>query len=283
MPTFHPIARALMGGAVLALLLGSACAWAAPTPYDKALAAFDAKDYPRAFAGFEAEAQKGNPDAEFSLGVCYDFGNGVPKDMAKAVLWYQKAAGAGVKEAQNNLGSCYEHGEGVPKDYHQAYFWFQKAAAQGNQKAKENMADLDAYFSQSSGYEQYVIYLWCTLPALVLLGLVIWWKKKKTAPPKSSEPIPEPVWPCPCCGYGTLKSWNTGEDCAVCGWQIDGRGNDNVVLEGVNGSLSLAQARTNFLKQGTSGTRADFRGVSTVSYLRVRCFALDEKGQAAEL
>ncbi len=267
----------------LLLLLAPICVLAAQDAYDKAVSAYDAKNYSRAIAGFQAEAEKGNPDAEFSLGVCYDFGNGVPKDMAKAAFWYQKAAEAGVEEAQNNLGSCYESGEGVPKDYHQAYAWYQKAAAQGNQKAKENLANLDAYFSQSSGYGQYVIYLWCTLPPLILLGLVIWWKKKKNSSPKSNEPIPEPVWPCPCCGYGTLKSWEDGEICAVCGWEKHGRGRENDAFEGVNGSLSLNQARTNFLKQGTSGTQAGFKGASPGNYLRVRRFKLDETGEAVEL
>jgi hypothetical protein len=267
----------------LLLLLIPMGGWADGTAYDQAVAAYDAKDYSRAIAGFQAEAVKGNPNAEFSLGVCYDLGNGVPKDPQKAVFWYQQAAGAGVEEAQNNLASCYENGEGVVKDYHQAYYWFRKAAAQGNQKAKENLANLDAYFSQSSGYEQYVIYLWCTLPALVLLGLIIWWKKKKNQPPKTNEPIPEPVWPCPCCGYGTLKSWEDGELCVVCGWEKHGRGRENDIFEGINGSLSLAQARANFLKQGTSGTRADFKGASAANYLRVRRFELDETGHAVEL
>lgn len=42
-------------------------------------------------------------------------------------------------DAQNNLGVCYEYGHGVPQDYGQAVSWWLKSAAQGNDTAKNNL------------------------------------------------------------------------------------------------------------------------------------------------
>ena len=37
-------------------------------------------------------AELGYPDAQFSLGVCYIQGTGVPKDEAEAVKWFRRMA-----------------------------------------------------------------------------------------------------------------------------------------------------------------------------------------------
>ena len=65
------------------------------------------------------------------LGVLYEKGEGVPKDLRKAAELYQKAADQGYAEAQCNLGLLYQKGEGVPKDVGKAAELFQKAADQG--------------------------------------------------------------------------------------------------------------------------------------------------------
>ena len=46
----------------------------------------------------------------------------------EAVKWYRKAAEQGMAEAQYNLGVCYEYGEGVTKDADEAVTWYKKAA-----------------------------------------------------------------------------------------------------------------------------------------------------------
>jgi TPR repeat protein len=43
-------------------------------------------------------------------------GNGVPRDFAQAVLWFTRAAERGHAMAQANLGIMYEFGNGIPKD-----------------------------------------------------------------------------------------------------------------------------------------------------------------------
>ncbi len=60
-------------------------------------------------------------------------------DNVEAVKWYRKAAEQGNATAQNNLGVCYENGDGVAKDMKEAVKWYQKAAEQGNADAQLNL------------------------------------------------------------------------------------------------------------------------------------------------
>jgi hypothetical protein len=41
------------------------------------------------------------------LGLCYETGRGVPKNVREAVKWFCRAARAGDKTAQHNLGVYY--------------------------------------------------------------------------------------------------------------------------------------------------------------------------------
>ncbi len=81
-------------------------------------------------------AEQGDPEAQFNLGVSYDFGEGVRKNPEQAVYWYSKAAEQGHLQAQVNLAICYEEGEGVPKNPEKAVFWYSKAAEQGHPEAQ---------------------------------------------------------------------------------------------------------------------------------------------------
>lgn len=57
---------------------------------------------------------------------------------------------------------------------------------------------------------------------------------------------------CPCCGCKTLRERTAFEICEVCFWEDDGQ--DDVDADeccgGPNGSLSLSQARANYLRFG---------------------------------
>lgn len=54
-------------------------------------------------AATQRAAEQGDAEAQFDLGVMYDYGDGVAKDKAKAVYWYTKAAEQGNAEAQKAL------------------------------------------------------------------------------------------------------------------------------------------------------------------------------------
>src|SRR3569833_1177786 len=62
-----------------------------------------------------AKTKAGNADAEFQVGVKYELGASVKKDPAEAAAWYRKAAEHGDVRAQHSLGVLYEFGNGVPK------------------------------------------------------------------------------------------------------------------------------------------------------------------------
>ena len=84
----------------------------------------------------EPNAEQGDADAQFNLGVKYYYGEGIPQDFKKAIYWYTKAAEQGDVRAQFSLGAKYYDGEGAPQNNSRAAYWFTKAAEQGNIRAQ---------------------------------------------------------------------------------------------------------------------------------------------------
>lgn len=78
-------------------------------------------------------AEQGNADAQYNLGDCYYYGEGVAQDYAQAVYWYRQAAEQGNAWAQYNLGVCYAEGLGVDRDSKQAESWKNLAIQNGYQ------------------------------------------------------------------------------------------------------------------------------------------------------
>lgn len=89
-------------------------------------------------------ADKGDTQAQTTLGWLYQNGEGVPRSDSDAVGWYRKAADRGNAVAQFNLATMYENGEGVAHSHAEAARWYRKAADQG---------DTDAEFSLGFLYE----------------------------------------------------------------------------------------------------------------------------------
>jgi hypothetical protein len=125
---------------------------------------------------FEAKAQQGDTEAQYRLGHCYDYGEGVKSDYPTAFQWYEKAAKQrhanataelggfyyngyvveknydravalfreaeqkGSAHAQYWLGICYYRGNGVAKNLETAVSWYRKAAEQGFAEAQYNLA-----------------------------------------------------------------------------------------------------------------------------------------------
>jgi S1-C subfamily serine protease len=76
-----------------------------------------------------ALAEQGNAQAQFNLGVMYEFGRSAPQSYVEAAKWFRKAAEQGHPVAQSNLGEMYAEGWGVPQNYAEAYVWSSIAAA----------------------------------------------------------------------------------------------------------------------------------------------------------
>ena len=103
------------------------------------------------FADYKAvlkKAKQGDPKAQYSLAIMYQFGKGVPEDDRKAFKWTQLAAMQGYPKAQNNLGYMYDVGEGVAQNNMRAYVWKYFAAAQGELDAAEHRDDLAKQMSK---------------------------------------------------------------------------------------------------------------------------------------
>ena len=94
------------------------------------------RDLGKAFSWHLKAAEKGYDKAQFNVGLMYADGEGVPKDSAKGVMWLCKAADQGYAHAQYSLGAMYANGEGVKQDYLRAAEWYRKAAEQGLREAQ---------------------------------------------------------------------------------------------------------------------------------------------------
>jgi len=106
-------------------------------------------------AKLTADAEGGDPRAQFELGLRYADGEGVKKSPKEAAKWMLRAAQAGLPPAQYRMGVLYERGLGVPRDLGQASIWYERAANAGNRKAMYNLAVIMA--DGSSGQPDYKV------------------------------------------------------------------------------------------------------------------------------
>ena len=79
---------------------------------------------------------RGHPGAQYYLGMIYERGMGVPKDLAAALDWYRQSATNGCVEAAVVLGHYYSDGLEVKQDHAEAFVWYSVAATQGNRLAE---------------------------------------------------------------------------------------------------------------------------------------------------
>ncbi len=124
---------------------------AAHADFDKAASAFAAGDYDAALVELRPLIKRHDPRGEYAMGVLYENGFGVKKDLPLAADWYRKAAEQGNSDAQFNLGAMYEHGVGMPVDYAQAARWYRPAAEAGDIDALSNLGVL---YAKGQGVKQ---------------------------------------------------------------------------------------------------------------------------------
>ncbi len=84
-------------------------------------------------------ADKGNPLAQYNLGVLYDSGSGVKRDYLEAAKWYRRSAEQGTPLAQYRLALLYAEGKGVKQNFSRAHMWSSLSAAQGNADARKQL------------------------------------------------------------------------------------------------------------------------------------------------
>ncbi len=131
--------------ALLVLVFG--CAGLNPNPGERTVDNLWLREnYDRALPILTSRAKAGEPWAQLRLGVFYEFGNGVPKNLQQAAEWYKKAAKQEARGgwaqgqiigavgrpgffnrnsdaliAEYQLSGYYLHGDGVVKDLVTAY------------------------------------------------------------------------------------------------------------------------------------------------------------------
>jgi hypothetical protein len=111
---------------------------------DEGLEALKKGDYVTASRELRQLAERGNAEAQYRVGLMYEFGKGYAADMEQAIVWIRKAAAQGHVAAEVELGVIYATGDGVTEDDAQAVAWFQKAATAGNPTAQYNLGMLYA-------------------------------------------------------------------------------------------------------------------------------------------
>ncbi len=147
----------------IAVLLESVgMSWSAD--FQKGLTAAQNGDYATALREWKPLAEQGHATAQYSLGVIYDNGYGVPENDKTAVKWYRLAAEQGNDFAQYNLGLMYDNGQGVPEDDKTAVKWYRLAAEQGNASAQSN---LGAMYDDGTGVIQDYVraHMWYNIAA----------------------------------------------------------------------------------------------------------------------
>nr|XP_033783627.1 death ligand signal enhancer [Geotrypetes seraphini] len=119
------------------------------------------EDHNTAFACFQAAADQGYSKAQYNIGVCYEQGKGVAKDMEKAVQYYKLAASHGHSMALHHYARYLLHhkANANAEDTEQALTMLRQAAEAG---LKEAQAYLGVLYTKALHFDpqKAVKYLW---------------------------------------------------------------------------------------------------------------------------
>ena len=119
--------------------------------FDKALQAFNQKNYSLAVKLFEEDCKNDIAKSCFALGAMYEEGAGVEKDYKKAAKYYEKACNLNDGDSCNRLGVMYVEGKGVEKNYKKATKYYEKACKLNN---KYGCSNLGGMYDRGKGVEK---------------------------------------------------------------------------------------------------------------------------------
>ncbi len=128
--------------------------------FAEAMAAYRIADYQTAYREFLPLAEGGMAAAQYKLGLLYENGRGVEKDLAAAQKWYGLAAAQGYSRAQYNLGFVHY---GL-NDISGTTEWWGRAAEGGDEQA---MLSLGFIFAESdrAPHDRVQAHMWYDLAA----------------------------------------------------------------------------------------------------------------------
>ncbi|GAA9035236.1 hypothetical protein HpHA134_02120 [Helicobacter pylori] len=136
------IFRALCLGCVL---IGGRVNGREPNPEELVLLgikSYEKQDFSKAKGYFEKACDLNNGGGCSNLGVLYQNGQGVEKDLIKAAYLYSRACELKEGDGCGALGGLYYNGDGVKQDFKKAAALFEKACKLGYKKACEMLKEL---------------------------------------------------------------------------------------------------------------------------------------------
>jgi len=121
-------------------------------------------DTAQAIAWIRKAAEQRYAPAELHMGQTYDFGFGVAQSDRDALEWYRRAADDGSAAAQRAVGDFYRKGRGVSTDASEAAHWYARAADGDDLRAQYELGQL--YFDGTGVTRDYEsAYVWFTIAA----------------------------------------------------------------------------------------------------------------------
>ncbi|MDB2562566.1 Sel1-like repeat-containing protein kinase family protein [Sulfurimonas sp.] len=100
------------------------------------------KDIYKAFRWYKVAAGQGLAKAQFNLGLCYKLEKGCEKDYIKAIQYFTYASEQLHSRSFFELAKMYEEGQGVKEDEKKAYDFYKKAALHGFKPAYKKLKEL---------------------------------------------------------------------------------------------------------------------------------------------
>jgi TPR repeat protein len=157
-PTMRHCAKLVRASVMLMAIGGAATAG----PLEDAVAAYQRGDYETALRLRHLQAEQGDADAQFHLGVMHEKGQGLLRSDAEAIDWYRKAAVQDDAVAQFNLGIMYA--KGTSPNHAAAALWYRLAADHGLAGAQFNLGMM--YVEGQGVSQDYVLaHIWLDLAA----------------------------------------------------------------------------------------------------------------------
>ena len=80
------------------------------------------------FEELKKEADRGDAEAQYRLGLCYLEGKGTNSDRRMAHMYFKKSANQGNSDAMVKMGEFHERGDVAKLDFKEAFEWYRKAA-----------------------------------------------------------------------------------------------------------------------------------------------------------
>jgi hypothetical protein len=119
--------------------------------FNSGIAAFETKQFVRAYELLLPLAEAGHPEAQYRLAIMCQNGLGMVKNEAGAAHWMRASAEQGFGLAQHGLGFMYLQGDCVAPNEVQAASWFRLAAEQNLAGAQAALGNL---YEQGRGVEK---------------------------------------------------------------------------------------------------------------------------------